>query len=222
MSDTSQGPGWWQATDGRWYPPEDDAAEAADDGADAPATEAPKSSLPPPSTPPPPPPAPAPAAPGGPGPYQAGPYFHAQPPPKAMSTGKVILIVIGVLIVFGVLVVGCLAIVIDDVADEVRDQTGPAADADFELSEPVCDADELGFARFRALLTNTSAETQGFEVSIEVVDEAGTRLGLANQLIDALEPGRDADVRLELIARVEPGVPFSCLSLVSYTPFDSR
>lgn len=22
MSDTSQGPGWWQASDGRWYPPE--------------------------------------------------------------------------------------------------------------------------------------------------------------------------------------------------------
>ncbi len=22
MSDTQQGPGWWQATDGRWYPPE--------------------------------------------------------------------------------------------------------------------------------------------------------------------------------------------------------
>lgn len=21
MSDTSQGPGWWQATDGKWYPP---------------------------------------------------------------------------------------------------------------------------------------------------------------------------------------------------------
>jgi len=22
MSDVSQGPGWWQATDGKWYPPE--------------------------------------------------------------------------------------------------------------------------------------------------------------------------------------------------------
>lgn len=26
MSDTSQGPGWWQASDGKWYPPQDDAA----------------------------------------------------------------------------------------------------------------------------------------------------------------------------------------------------
>ena len=221
MSDTSQGPGWWQATDGRWYPPDDDA-DAGDDGTDAPATDASRSSLPPPSTPPPPPPAPGPAPASAPGPYQAGPYFQPQPPPKTMSTGKVILIVIGVLVVFGVLLVGCLALVISDVADEVRDQTGPADAADFELTESVCDADELGFARFRALLTNTSTESQGFEVSIEVVDQGGTRLGLANQLIDALEPGRDAEVRLELIARVEPGVPFSCLSLVSYTPFDDR
>lgn len=26
MSDTSQGPGWWQASDGRWYPPESQPA----------------------------------------------------------------------------------------------------------------------------------------------------------------------------------------------------
>jgi hypothetical protein len=25
MSDASQGPGWWQATDGKWYPPQEQA-----------------------------------------------------------------------------------------------------------------------------------------------------------------------------------------------------
>lgn len=29
MSDTSQGPGWWQASDGKWYPPEQAAPAAA-------------------------------------------------------------------------------------------------------------------------------------------------------------------------------------------------
>ncbi len=28
MSDTSQGPGWWLASDGRWYPPEQSTAPA--------------------------------------------------------------------------------------------------------------------------------------------------------------------------------------------------
>lgn len=29
MSDTSQGPGWWQASDGKWYPPQPAAQPAA-------------------------------------------------------------------------------------------------------------------------------------------------------------------------------------------------
>src|SRR4051812_33876381 len=34
MSDTAQGPGWWEASDGKWYPPEQaPGAPAADSGA---------------------------------------------------------------------------------------------------------------------------------------------------------------------------------------------
>lgn len=33
MSDTSQGPGWWQASDGKWYPPEQAAGGTAAGGA---------------------------------------------------------------------------------------------------------------------------------------------------------------------------------------------
>ena len=29
MSDAPQGPGWWQASDGKWYPPDDSAATPA-------------------------------------------------------------------------------------------------------------------------------------------------------------------------------------------------
>ena len=29
MSDTSQGPGWWQASDGKWYPPQPVVARVA-------------------------------------------------------------------------------------------------------------------------------------------------------------------------------------------------
>jgi uncharacterized RDD family membrane protein YckC len=32
MSDTSQGPGWWQASDGKWYPPEAGSASPAAPG----------------------------------------------------------------------------------------------------------------------------------------------------------------------------------------------
>lgn len=33
MSDTSQGPGWWQASDGKWYPPEQQQPQAPQYGA---------------------------------------------------------------------------------------------------------------------------------------------------------------------------------------------
>ena len=39
MSDTSQGPGWWQASDGKWYPPEQAPGyQAGDQGGGAPAS----------------------------------------------------------------------------------------------------------------------------------------------------------------------------------------
>ena len=36
MSDSSQGPGWWQASDGKWYPPEQAPAAAGAGGGGAP------------------------------------------------------------------------------------------------------------------------------------------------------------------------------------------
>ena len=56
MSDVSQGPGWWMASDGKWYPPEQHPNYVA----------------------PPPPPAPPPAPPAAPPP---GPPSAAGPPP---------------------------------------------------------------------------------------------------------------------------------------------
>lgn len=41
MSDTSQGPGWWQASDGKWYAPQPSATPQADSVPPQPATVAP-------------------------------------------------------------------------------------------------------------------------------------------------------------------------------------
>jgi hypothetical protein len=38
VSDTSQGPGWWQASDGKWYPPEQAPGYQASGGGGAPGT----------------------------------------------------------------------------------------------------------------------------------------------------------------------------------------
>ena len=65
MSDVSQGPGWWLASDGKWYPPE----EVPDYGAAAQTSGAPVA----------PPYGPPPAAPG----YAATPPAPGYPPPNA-------------------------------------------------------------------------------------------------------------------------------------------
>lgn len=67
MSDVSQGPGWWQAADGKWYPPAPPTPPAPPAHPVAPAYQAP--APPPPPTPPAPPTYQAPPPPGAPPAY---------------------------------------------------------------------------------------------------------------------------------------------------------
>jgi hypothetical protein len=55
MSDVPQGPGWWQASDGHWYPPEQFAAPAPPPPAPPPVSGDPAPPAPPPAPPAPPP-----------------------------------------------------------------------------------------------------------------------------------------------------------------------
>jgi hypothetical protein len=89
MSDATQGPGWWQASDGLWYPPEQHPDFSA-------ATEAIEPVPPVPAAPPEAtqamPPVPPPVPPGP--PLPAGrPVGPAGPPPPGSNRGKVIAIV---------------------------------------------------------------------------------------------------------------------------------
>jgi hypothetical protein len=91
MSDATQGPGWWQASDGKWYPPEQHPDYT-------PPTQPVESVAPTAATPPVPPPpveatqamAPVPPPPVPPGPPLAG---AVGPPPSGGGRGKVIAIV---------------------------------------------------------------------------------------------------------------------------------
>ena len=92
MSDVSQGPGWWQASDGRWYPPEQHPGARA--------------ALPPPGMVPG-------AAPGGPfappagGP--GGPGVPGAPASSGLSSGQKVLIAVIAVLVLGI--GGCSVVV---------------------------------------------------------------------------------------------------------------
>lgn len=98
MSEFSQGKGWWQASDGKWYPP-----EAAPPGFAAPASGAPTAPVPPV----------APTQPFGPpvgqpmGPPPGVPSTAAPVPDAAksgLSTGPIIAIVVAAVLVIGAIV----------------------------------------------------------------------------------------------------------------------
>jgi len=133
MSDTSQGPGWWLASDGKWYPPEQvpgptepvapvvpppAAVEPPPVAPVAPAPVAPVAATPPPVTPPVVPP------PGGyvPPPQQG---YVAPPPAPAKKGGngclKAFLIVFAILVVLGIGVFVLLGFVVKKGVDSVND-----------------------------------------------------------------------------------------------------
>lgn len=124
MSDTSQGPGWWKASDGKWYAPEQHPdARASDESGDPtePVPSQPTDQVPqqppPGAAPPPGSPPPGAAPPPGPPPSSATPpppaYGAAPAAPAAQSGGgggclKAFLIVLGILIVLAIVVVAVL------------------------------------------------------------------------------------------------------------------
>lgn len=187
MSDAPQGPGWWQASDGRWYPPQ-------------------------PVAPPPPQPyAYAPAAPTqqwGPPPPQ--PYAPVAKP----SGGKGCLI--AALVVGAICVVGLVAIVLffvraaDEVGDRVEeivpterdgiitnspnDENPPQDDVD--LTD--CVLDEQGLMTTEGTVTNNSSKPSTYFITVSFETDGGdTQLATGIATIVDLGPGQRTDLRAD-------------------------
>jgi hypothetical protein len=103
MSDTSQGPSWWRASDGKWYPPE--ALRKYRPPPPAPAPEPLFVSVPPPSAPP------------TPTPNRSGEIYSPTPPRAVQARAAtqfppltVVVSLVTNLLALGVLVIGLLAI----------------------------------------------------------------------------------------------------------------
>ena len=101
MSNTSQGSGWWQASDGRWYPPESHPNYRA---VPSPPAAPPGGGFGPPGT------APSYTAPGytAPGYPSPGPVPPSVPPKAGMSTAAKVLLIVGLVFLLGI--GGCVAV----------------------------------------------------------------------------------------------------------------
>jgi hypothetical protein len=176
VSDTSQGPGWWQASDGKWYPPQ-------------------PPSPPPPPAPPPPPSYALPPPPAG---AYAGPIG---PPPKSGMSGclKAFLIVLVVSTVVGV--GGCIFAVsrVDDVVHNVDfNDSDELNDVDVQG----CGRSSSGSLQADLRVTNDSSERSNYLIEVTFEDGAGDQVdtGVAN--VSALAPGQSRDVAVQSFAEL--------------------
>lgn len=182
MSDTPQGPGWWQASDAKWHPPEQ-----------APGVAPPPAPAPPPGYGPPPAPGALPygSTPGyGPPPQQYGapPMGYAPVVAQGMSgclKAFLVVLALGVLL----LVVGGIAAVflIDDAVDEFRD--GDADEAD-DVRGIECDLDAQGDLHATVTVRNDSSERSNYIIEVAWADGDGTLLTTSTAVIDAVQPGQ--------------------------------
>lgn len=242
MSDTPQGPGWWLASDGKYYPPESapGAAQAPDEQqaaeqqpSDPQPTgqpwQAPQQPAPQPgptgqwSTPP--------GQPGQPGqpavppPGGWGPQPPAPPAQQSSSSGclKVGLIVLAVLVVFGIGAVGCLVVVGGEVAQNVGEELerafGEADPSDYELTGPECTVDFADDVRASGSITNTSGERQAFQITVRFLNPDGSLITSDSTFTNALDDGQSTD--WEVVTFSDAPDEFTCeVDEIAYSIFD--
>jgi hypothetical protein len=170
VSDQSQGAGWWQASDGKWYPP----SQAAE-------------------TSPPPPPVPGsaygpPAAPiAQPGmAYPAG-YAVAQPAKQGMSgcaKAAIVVVVLGLLLGGGCVVAAL--VFSDEVADSIDDVRQNGRE-DVDIIS--CELDDAGFMVAEIEITNGSSGTSQYAVIVEFGDAGSSTTQTGPAGATGVEPG---------------------------------
>ena len=177
MSDTPQGPGWWQASDAKWYPPEQAAGAA----------------VPPPPAGYGPPPQPgatpygsAPAY--GPPPQQMGAPMGYAPPASQGMNGclKAFLIVLALLTVLGVIGAIVAVTLLDDAVDDFVDGDSDEAN---DVRDVDCDVDAAGNLRATITVENDSSERSNYILQVAWQDDDGRELTSSAAFINAVQPG---------------------------------
>ena len=216
MSDVPQGPGWWQASDGKYYPPEQ-----------FPSSEPPPEAPPvaPPSTPPtqppggPPPPGAVAGAPPAPGAMAGGPpppgAAPAPPPSSSSSSGclKALLIVGGILVVLGLGAVALLVFAIDRGVDyaeewvedfekvqEVTEETGIGTSSSNATNPPQYDIDMDGCE----VVDSDSFEDQVRLVATGTIENHSSKASDYWVLIHFLSDGFEVSTDFVAFDEVEP------------------
>jgi hypothetical protein len=195
MSDVSQGPGWWQASDGKWYPPQ----------------QAPTAAPPPPQW-------------GAPPAYRPppGPVPQWTPPPAKKGGNKgclIALAVAGVMVVLGIVAVVVVVNAVSDEVDERVDDNNGLTFSDNEENPPPDDVtiDECGpaagtgYMRATVDVLNHSSEPSNYLIIVAFESEGGgEQFTTSTAGVDGLGPDQTTTVEANSFTEAPGGRDFTC------------
>ena len=240
MSDTSQGEGWWQASDGKWYPPD------AVPGPDPNQTVAWSSESGPPTASPFEPPSPSPfepspgygSPPAGPPPGYGSPPAGPPPtyglpgtpgyggiaPPQKKSSRTIWIVLAVVLGGLAMVCVGCVALIgIGASQSDELDVFEVINEATLDFSNGVppagptsCEVtgiqgDGTGDYAVDAIVTNADGVKSHYEINYEILGPTGDFVGADFGIVSDVEPGETVrDFTLGLVDGPYPWTEVSC------------
>ena len=108
-------------------------------------------------------------------------------PRRGQATAGVVLgLVAAVLGVVGFVIVG-------NVINDAADSLGRAAPSSYDITTVDCSVSEFGLANASGNIANTSDHTRSFDISVDFLDNAGTRVGDGVDIVNDLAAGQSAE-----------------------------
>jgi hypothetical protein len=194
MSDVSQGPGWWQASDGKWYPPQPAAPVA-----------------------PPPPPSGPPTTPQWGAQPAPVPQLGGAPVAKKSNRGCLIaLAVVGVIVALGIVGVVLAVNALEDEVDERVDDGSLSNNTENPPAEDVT-VNECGlasgtrFMRATVDVLNHSSKPSNYFITVAFESEDGGRqLATSTTGVNALGDDQTTTAEANSFEEAPGGQEFSC------------
>lgn len=136
---------------------------------------------------------------------------------------KIGLIVAGILVILGIGVVGCLAVVGNEVVKEIDRSMGEAATSDYEVSDIQCSVDDILGPQATGTIQNTSEKAQGFQIEVRFETTDGALISADSTFTDTINVNQSQPWTVTSFDDLPEGSELTCdVSEVSYTIFDNE
>lgn len=191
MTERPAGPGWWMGPDGRWYLPQERAADWGDQVVVVEQAVA----VPEPSV-------------DDPGPVRE----ERRSVPVGFGCAVVLLgfaLLVAVVVLVAALIMALAGAVRGEIDDVRADRDRQHADARDDAGAPTCSRNEYDDLHAEVVVTNDSSKRSRYAVEVEFLAADGEHLDSSYDTVTRAEPGQSATVVIDTLTQAPEG-PFTC------------